>query len=414
MEYSKMSGLYAVPLVALSTLLMAYSSLMSMVPILIFYALWLPQILLARPFVLRLSGALILPGLLAAYCILSLIWSAYPLRTLILGLEYASMIVCVVIIARRVAAPDFVKGVALGTFLVLAVLFSGGEFSFEGWFGSKNQVGFFAQTAIIMALLLLFTLKKKPLQQLVFVLVPLALGAHCLVLSESAASVVALLAVLAVFALAVTLNIFKAALRPLILGLMILTVATLAVALSAFDINVKDRGLAALDKSPTLTGRTYLWEEGVGAGLVNPVFGHGYGAFWVHGQPHAERLWQEFHIAERTGFHFHNLFIQSFVDLGLIGALLMGILVAGACGLSLLHVMRRGVRLETMLPLGISFMFLVRTMVEVDFLGPFGMGPLLFYVAWIYATAPAPGPLSRRAPGRSSAGLYPQGAGASG
>ena len=53
--------------------------------------------------------------------------------------------------------------------------------------------------------------------------------------------------------------------------------------------------------------------------MDDPILGVGYDAFWVPGTHEAEVLWQQFGIIERSGFHFHNLVINEFVDLGLLG-----------------------------------------------------------------------------------------------
>ena len=42
-------------------------------------------------------------------------------------------------------------------------------------------------------------------------------------------------------------------------------------------------------------------------------------------------------------------------------------------------VLKNDMKLELGLALGISFMFLIRAFVEVDWLGPFGLGPLMFF-----------------------------------
>ncbi len=54
--------------------------------------------------------------------------------------------------------------------------------------------------------------------------------------------------------------------------------------------------LGAFGKDATLTGRTYLWAEGLRAVGETPVVGVGYQAYWVQGFSEAERLWEEFYI----------------------------------------------------------------------------------------------------------------------
>ncbi len=78
-----------------------------------------------------------------------------------------------------------------------------------------------------------------------------------------------------------------------------------------------------LGKDSTLTGRTYLWQQGIEAAKASPLVGVGYQAYWVQGFSEAERLWEEFYIGSRAGFHFHNTFIEAVVETGLIGLILL-------------------------------------------------------------------------------------------
>ena len=95
-----------------------------------------------------------------------------------------------------------------------------------------------------------------------------------------------------------------------------LAVATVVIGL---NIGALDLLLGAFGKDATLTGRTYLWAEGLAAARENPFLGVGYQAYWVQGFPEAERLWEEFYIGSRSGFHFHNTYIEVLVELGFVG-----------------------------------------------------------------------------------------------
>lgn len=369
----------AIAFVALSTLIMAYSYLFSTVPILLFYAIWLPQILIRGKDILRPPAGLVLPALFAVWCIFTLFWSGAFRQTLVGSLEYASMIVCAVIIARTVSPDAFLKGLALGALAVLAVLFHTGGFSYDGLFGSKNQVGLYAEIAIFAGLVLMVRLHKNRVRMALYGLPPLLLGLVCLPLSHSASSLLSLAAVLAVAGGACLAGAMPQGLRPVLLGLGVFAVATGAVFLSAFNLDVQGSILKSLGKSPTLTGRTWLWEQGMEIGMEKPLLGHGYAAFWLPGNPDAERMWLEFDIANKSGFHFHNVFIQSFVDLGLVGLLLIAGMIAGNLFHALLRIMRGGADGESVFLLGLAVMFAVRAFVEVDCLGPFGIGALLVY-----------------------------------
>jgi exopolysaccharide production protein ExoQ len=115
-------------------------------------------------------------------------------------------------------------------------------------------------------------------------------------------------------------------------------------------------------------------------GQRHPILGHGYSAFWVQGRPEAERYWAEFYIDIRSSFHFHSTFVQVFVDLGLAGIAMVVLLLLANIASGFAAAVRYGMRPEIFLALMFAFAFLIRAFVEVDFfVGPFGMGALLFY-----------------------------------
>lgn len=378
-DFPKIKDRYAIGFVALSTVIMAYSYLLNIIPILVFYMIWMAHILLGRQFVLRPGRDIVLPALFAGYCLFTIFWSDYPRSTLIMSLEFASMIVCTAIMTRTVTFSALLKGLSLGVFLVLIITFRTGSFSFSGLFGSKNQVGFYAEIGIFTAGFLFFHLRGRAWQALIFTLPVFFLSAACLALSSSASSLVSLLVSVAV---CMAVGLAAAAPRGLgsvVIGLMIFAAATVAVAMAAFQIDVQGEILESLGKDPTLTGRTWLWEQGVEIGMSKLVLGHGYAGFWVPGQADAERMWQEFHIHKKTGFHFHNIFIQTFVDLGLIGLVMMVLMAVGSVSMMIVRTLKEGANAENLFLLGLAVMFLVRSFAEVDVLGPFGIGVLLFY-----------------------------------
>ena len=92
--------------------------------------------------------------------------------------------------------------------------------------------------------------------------------------------------------------------------------------------------------------------------METPFLGHGYQAFWVEGRHKAELLWQKFGIPSRIGFHFHNLFIEAFVELGSLGVILMLGVMLTACWKSIRLAIRHGLSVEYVYALSMSFMYL--------------------------------------------------------
>ena len=49
----------------------------------------------------------------------------------------------------------------------------------------------------------------------------------------------------------------------------------------------------------------------------------------MQGFSEAERLWEEFYVGSRSGFHFHNTFIEALVELGVVGLALAALVRSG-------------------------------------------------------------------------------------
>lgn len=369
-----LSTTFSILSVALSTVILAFSHLFTMVPILVLYGIWFSRLLYTNYYCLRLSLSVAPHLCIAAFTSLSVFWSYEPSISLLRALQFSSMLMCTILMARLIEIRLFLKGLSLGVLFILLSLFHTGSFSFEGLFGSKNMVGLFAEIGIFASLIILFT-KDTLTSKLVFGIVPAGLGLICMLLSGSIGALLS--TILTICIVLGCLIFFKVTLLKrlslIVAGGLFLLVG------SIFYNDISDFIFEATDKDPTLTGRTYLWSEGIKNGMEEPLLGHGYCAFWVVGKSLPERYWSEFDVESGGGFHFHNLFIQAFVDLGLVGACLMLILILMNLIVSLVQLNRLGATATSFACLGFSIMFIIRAFVEVDFLGPFSIGVFIFY-----------------------------------
>jgi exopolysaccharide production protein ExoQ len=371
-------------MVALSVVVMAYSGLMGPLGIVVLYALWFPLLVIK-------GIAVAVPvrgnGFAYAYlalCTASVLWSDYTGVTLRAAFELGTMVVCSGIITNTVRIALYVRGLILGVTAVLAASLLSGNYGTDpfggpptlvGLFGSKNQLGYFAELAVYMAIV--FCLAKEHwIAKLKYALPALLLGVLCLAGCHSASAEASLLVTLAVLVGVYGLAPLTPRLRA---GLMIAAVAILPLLIAVgLALGVQNLVLAGFGKDATLTGRTYLWGQGFGFGMHHPLLGVGYTAFWVEGRPLAERLWYEFFIANRGGFHFHDTYVEIFVELGLAGFMTLALWLAATLFVALRAIAARGPTLALTLPLGIAVMLLIRSFVEVDILGPFGIGIFLF------------------------------------
>lgn len=397
------NGVFVVPAIVVSLLVFAYSVRFGQVSILAFYAFWIPPFLVApRILLLRPLPVLLLMSLPFVFT-LSTLWSDTPSMTLRSGIQYGTTIFCAVVAARITSMRSLALGGTIGSLLVLLYSVANGSYSydiidgtyaFNGAFDSKNQLGFFATLALVFSFALVWFRRRNTLLVGLSVCVA-ALALVMLWISDSATS---LLATGAAFLTMVVVRLLLALAPRLKLAAVLLVLsATVAMIIAAWRLGAFDAVLAAFGKDSSLTGRTYLWSQAIEIGSEHPLFGLGYEAFWVHGREAAERLWQEFYITARTGFHFHNLLMETYVGMGLLGVAMVGTVCLLLFVMPIRAVVGRGEPGAVMTCTGFCVLFLVRTMVEVDFIMPYTAGSFLVAFVLLYL---ADQPLGARRPAR--------------
>lgn len=398
------NGAYGTFAVAVSFFVFAYSELFGKVSILLYYALWLPLILVDYK---RVLGNYIKYYWIFAFAIfacLSVFWSQAPSVTLRAAIQYLSHIVCTLIVARTISPRTFSRGALAG--ILLVVLYSlafgrylydplDGTYSLVGAFSSKNQLGLFASLGVFFSFCAIFVLHERWHVRAGACVAGL-ISAYALAASQSATSVISIGAVLA---LLVGFSVLmKLSLRNRSLVLIGCLVFGAMIALAAINAGAIGLLLGAFDKDTTLTGRTYLWAQGWLASKQAPIFGVGYQAYWVQGFPEPERLWEEFYITARAGFHFHNTYIETLVELGVIGTCLISLVLVRVLIGHTRRLMTEQSDPAAQMMLGIGVLLFVRSFVEVDVISPYHVGSfLLFYAAALIAT-PHPESLRTRSP----------------
>lgn len=378
---------YGVVAVSLSVFVFAYSTRFGPAAVLAYYALWLPLVLIDYRRVLGNYARyhwILAFGVLAC---LSTFWSLAPGTSARASVQYATHIVCALIAARVIGARTLSFGVLAGAALVLAYSFAfggyhfdplDGTYSFVGAFSSKNQLGFYASLGVYFAFVAVFLLDAAVVTRLVAMAIG-GVSAYALVASQSATSLIGIVLTLAAMAgMRAVLLFSPAARKVLFIALAIAATGGIVVALNA---GALDAVLAIFGKDSTLTGRTYLWSEGLASIAQAPVLGVGYQGYWVQGFAEAERLWAEFYIATRTGFHFHNTYIEALVELGAVGFALICVLIGGVLFAHLGRLLSRASDQAAYILFGLAVLLLIRSFVEVDILYPYTIGSFLIYYA---------------------------------
>ena len=390
--------IYVVAAVALSFFVFAYSTRFGQASILAYYGVWLPLVLVDYR---RVLGNYTRYGWIfafALFCFLSAFWSAAPATSLRTAVQYLTHVVCALIAMRILTVSTLSNGAVAGSALVLvySLAFGGyhydpldGSYSFVGAFASKNQLGLYASLGVLFSYASLLIFRTRPVWSTVCAATGI-LALYCLLASQSATSVITTAAILCLCLAMQTASLLAPRQRKLLFAAGAILAAGMAVA--ALQFGAMDALLGIFGKDSTLTGRTYLWQQGVLAAGEAPWLGVGYQGYWVQGFPEPERLWEEFFIASRSGFHFHNTYIETMVETGLAGTLLLaGILLATFTG----HLRRTLIRDRSPVSLtlfAVVALLLFRSFVEIDIMHPYHIGSFLFYFAAGKLTLASPEP----------------------
>ena len=361
----------------------------------IFLAAWAPIILARAPTCLRLIFRTPVLWLVPALALASVLWSQAPGATLRAAIELILTISMATLTAGLVRPRAFVSAVLVALMSGAMASLAWGRFGTDGLSGTTVFMGVFASKntmAMFMSLLTIFAAavcadrgQSRPLRILAgfsFVLaIPLLLKAH------SAGALVSTVISFAVMGITVGFARMNARSRMLVLTFAGIMAVPISAALIALAVNGALATVffgfitGVLGKDPTLTGRTVLWSIALGQIHDRPMLGIGFSAFWQQGNLLPEGIWREFQIDNRSGFSFHNTYLELAVELGWVGA---AALVA-----TLWLALQRSIRLALDMPgwttacfVTVMFCLLTRSLDEADVPAQFSfLTYLLFAIA---------------------------------
>jgi exopolysaccharide production protein ExoQ len=327
--------------------------------------------------------------LLPVFALLSTAWSGYPSATFKSASEYLLTTFTAVAAASCVRPKTLLSALLAALALIVAVSagFNVARATNVGLFGSKNNFGL----AVAMTLPVGWAVSVDRRQRAVFRLLGAAavIAAPPLLLqSNSTGALICSLATATAVCGALALSRLTPAARVGALSLLACAIAMPVVAwLAGGDL---DQVLNAVGKDTTLTGRTALWSAAEASIAAHSTLGVGYQAYWQIGSWGAEQLWQISYVASKTGYHFHDTYLEVAVDLGLVGlAIFLATLVAMLLRIARALVFSR-IAPESMFAIYVVVLMLLRSPIEVDLFWQFQIPTIVFCMAWIYlAAAPA-------------------------
>lgn len=334
---------------------------------------------------IRFSPLLALP-LLAA---ISTLWSDAPAQTLKAGLEVILTAVAAIILCRNASARTLVLVMFAGLLPVCLWTLSAVPdalatgYPMKSFFGSKNELGVVAQLLFSLALAIMFDRSRTVVLRLL-ALASAGLAVGLMVLSQSATAMTCAVITAVIFPVLLLFGRLPRAAR---IGAVAVLIAAGGLALPATPQIIAEieevRG-TVLKKDATLTGRTYLWDMAREISAERPALGHGYHAFWRPGNLDAEALWRWGGVPNKTGFNFHNAFIEMRVDLGWVGVAMLALTYAGVLLLGIARqVLQPSVAMAFLVTLVV--VFVVRSYTEDGLFSPFSSILVLCYGCAIYA-----------------------------
>ena len=360
------------------------------------------------------TRGVILMFMMPALFLVSTFWSHHPDVTLRLALEalvscgVVFLLSCSVRLTTLISAFFFAQLLSVGASVLsgkTAIIYETQQAAYVGFYGSKN---YFAFAGLVLFLLSIAAAGiSKSGYSRISAYFGILLSLLTLFLTISAGAAISFLFIaLMYFMLHLVSRINVRSRGQVVLAAII---AALCAACIAGLIFGDENGLAGallslVGKDATLTGRTELWTYASGLIEQRPLFGIGYQAFWVQNDAAPEALWDAFHIPTRLGFHFHNQFYATAVELGYLGVALTSFYLAAIIIASIRAVLRHYNTLTVFL-FQIVVLTLSRIYTEVDLLAPFSIGWILtlFAAAYLFKLDPA----SSRAQTALKTGSYP-------
>jgi exopolysaccharide production protein ExoQ len=322
--------------------------------------------------------------------LLSLLWTVAPSETLRHGLQLCLGTAVAIVVIRSVSKEDFVLAVlcVLLPQMLLGIVLGGWQYTetgaraATGFFASKNL---FAQFVSVMLFASIGVLGNpgRPMPVRAFALAGVAAAPVLLLAAHSTGALVTAFPCVLTMLILLSLTALPRRYRPLAIFCYVAVLGLVVILVAAAVLTEGDAILGLLGKGSGLNGRDVLWARAQFLISQRPALGVGYQAFWVQGNLDAEGLWRVEHITSRSGFHFHNFFYETAVELGYIGFAIVTaqfLIVAST-------VIAWGLRApggESAFFSALVVFYLLRSPVEVDF-GPFGLTPLLVPAGYIYA-----------------------------
>lgn len=319
-----------------------------------------------------------IPWAIVVFGMLSVLWSMEPTQSARAAPQIGITILAAIMFAQGLPARAFIAALMYAQLSSIVA-----SFFVPGIFGAKNSLGLQLALTLLSSVWVLLD-GNQPKYARAIALSAL-LGAPYLLLSAGSEGALltgsmAIVGSVAIF----MLRPLQTESRIVLLWLgIIASIIALGIAFLLID-NLFDTFLLSIGKDTSLTGRTVLWSRAASIIADHPWGGVGLQAFWVEGNAEAIRFWEMFYIYGHAGFHFHDLWLEIGVELGLIGIFIAAVTTI----IVVFSVWRWALRdpgPESCFFVGFVTLIMLRTVGEVELFTQFNLTSLIFMSAYCYA-----------------------------
>ncbi|RYX81316.1 O-antigen ligase family protein [bacterium] len=330
----------------------------------------------------------------------STLWSEAPERTFRAGIQLFITCATAILICQNLNARTLLRTLFFGFSILCLLLLQGAPQAlqndtplYSALLGSKNQVGFAAHMLLALSLAVAFD-REQPGSVRITTFPAIIMGLLILILSQSAGAKTSLAITLVTFPAFIVFGKVKLTFRIVLLIAVLLAAGIAMIFLPDLQAAWSDFRVTVLKKDATLTGRTYLWDVAARLNAERPWLGRGYNAFWRHGNIDAEGLWRWGGIASRSGFNFHNAYIETQVELGWLGA---GLFIAICGSIAAVSALKQILSPSTSSAFFLSFLIVLylRGYAESGLVAPFSLLTTLWIAAAAYGAGGSDSPIRR-------------------
>ena len=271
------------------------------------------------------SGPLV--WLVPVVALASAFWSQEPALTIRAGVETLLTTALMAYVARYVQPRNFILILFAVLALIAAFSVPIDKLSLDGMTGAINRTGIFenknsfsdCSAMLIMTGLIILTDSRLAARMRLMTIPFIGLGMVQNLRSHAVATTTALALSIAWGGAIFIMTLLPAKARKVYVTFVVVGGVCLIGLGALIAVTFQSELLELVGKDPTLTGRTELWFYASRFIASHSSWGVGYNAFWVRGYPLAEFLWHLEHVEPGSGFHFHDLYYEVAVELGLPG-----------------------------------------------------------------------------------------------